>query len=144
MKRQLKASVQDFAASLGRVPQTRAFRGTRDTRPPGAGRPGQACSKSLVQNHADTSRLWTTDFDTRPDGAAVARIGYSRVSTLDQHPEVQSERLREAGCTRIFEDHGQSGAKASRPEWDRCLDRLEAGDTLVAVRLDRIGRSTKN
>ena len=74
----------------------------------------------------------------------MARIGYSRVSTLDQHPQVQSQRLRAAGCTRIFQDHGHSGAKASRPEWDRCLDRLEAGDTLVAVRLDRIGRSTKN
>jgi len=74
----------------------------------------------------------------------MARIGYSRVSTRDQHPEVQSQRLREAGCARIYEDHGQSGAKASRPEWDKCLDRLEKGDVLVAVRMDRIGRSTKN
>jgi DNA invertase Pin-like site-specific DNA recombinase len=74
----------------------------------------------------------------------MARIGYSRVSTRDQRPEVQSERLREAGCTRIFEDHGASGAKASRPEWDRCLDRLEHGDTLVCTKLDRVGRSVKN
>ena len=74
----------------------------------------------------------------------MAKIGYSRVSTRDQRPEVQSERLREAGCTRIFEDHGASGAKASRPEWDKCLDRLERGDVLYVVKLDRMGRSIRN
>lgn len=74
----------------------------------------------------------------------MAKIGYSRVSTRDQRPEVQSERLREAGCTRIFEDHGASGAKASRPEWDKCLDRLERGDVLYVVKLDRMGRSIWN
>jgi len=74
----------------------------------------------------------------------MTRIGYARVSTTDQHPEVQAERLGAAGCTRIYQDTGVSGAKASRPEWDKCLERLEPGDTLVAVRLDRIGRSVQN
>jgi len=74
----------------------------------------------------------------------MATIGYARVSTDDQHPEAQEERLKNAGCTRIYTDHGASGAKASRPEWDKCLERLEPGDTLVAVRLDRIGRSVRN
>ena len=44
----------------------------------------------------------------------------------------------------MYVDHGASGAKASRPEWDKCLDRLEPGDTLVCVKLDRIGRSVRN
>jgi DNA invertase Pin-like site-specific DNA recombinase len=74
----------------------------------------------------------------------MARIGYARVSTRDQHPEAQRERLEEAGCTRIYTDHGASGVKASRPEWDKCLDRLEKGDALVCVKLDRIGRSVRN
>jgi len=74
----------------------------------------------------------------------MALIGYARVSTDDQHPEAQEERLNAAGCTRIYTDHGASGAKASRPEWDKCRDRLEPGDTLVAVRLDRVGRSVRN
>ncbi len=39
---------------------------------------------------------------------------------------------------------GASGAKASRPEWDKCLARLDPGDTLVVVKLDRMGRSVRN
>lgn len=74
----------------------------------------------------------------------MTRFGYDRVSRIDQHPEAQAARLRDAGCERIFTDHGVSGARASRPEWDRCLDQLRQGDTLVTVRLDRIGRSLAN
>jgi len=61
-------------------------------------------------------------------------------------PENQRERLIAAGCDPdlIFEDHGASGAKASRPAWDACRSQLRAGDTLVSVRLDRIGRSVRN
>ncbi len=72
------------------------------------------------------------------------KIGYSRVSTSDQHPEAQADRLAADGCERVFTDHGVSGRKASRPEWDRCLEHLREGDTLVTVRLDRMGRSVRN
>lgn len=76
----------------------------------------------------------------------MAKVGYIRVSTTDQHPEAQRERLLAYGCdpALIFTDKGVSGAKASRPEWDRCLAQLRKGDVLVAVRLDRIGRSLRN
>ena len=37
-----------------------------------------------------------------------------------------------------------SGKLASRPQWDACLEYLREGDTLVAVKLDRIGRSLIN
>jgi DNA invertase Pin-like site-specific DNA recombinase len=76
----------------------------------------------------------------------MTRIGYVRVSTRDQHPEAQAVRLVAAGCDpqHIYTDHGVSGKLASRPEWDNCLRALRAGDTLVTVKLDRIGRSLKN
>jgi DNA invertase Pin-like site-specific DNA recombinase len=72
--------------------------------------------------------------------------GYVRVSTFDQHPEVQIERLIAAGVDTelIYVDKGQSGAKAKRPAWNRLLADMEPGDKLVAVRLDRIGRSVRN
>ena len=44
----------------------------------------------------------------------------------------------------IFTDHGVSGTRASRPGWDECLAKLRRGDTLVCVKLDRIGRSVTN
>lgn len=69
-------------------------------------------------------------------------IGYGRVSTRDQHPESQHDRLTAAGCTRIYIDKA-SGTLASRPEFDRALDALREGDVLVFTKLDRLGRSVK-
>ncbi len=67
-------------------------------------------------------------------------IGYARVSTAEQNPELQIDALRAAGCSRIFTDY-VSGTKTSRPELDRALDHLRPGDTLVVWKLDRLGRS---
>lgn len=71
----------------------------------------------------------------------MGMVGYARVSTLDQHPELQVDALEEAGCERIFTDHGVSGRTVSRPQLAACLDYVRAGDTLVVWKLDRLGRS---
>ncbi|UWU23023.1 recombinase family protein [Rhizobium sp. CB3060] len=71
----------------------------------------------------------------------MARIGYARVSTTDQHLDLQRDALRAAGCTRIFEDHGVSGAKSKRCGLSSVLRALRKGDVLVVWRLDRLGRS---
>ena len=46
----------------------------------------------------------------RTKGAAMALIGYARVSTESQHVDLQKDALRKAGCERVFEDI-ISGAK---------------------------------
>lgn len=74
----------------------------------------------------------------------MALIGYARVSTQDQHPEAQGDRLNAAECDRVFVDHGVSGKLARRPQLDACLSYVRSGDTLVIVRLDRLGRSVKH
>lgn len=71
-------------------------------------------------------------------------IGYARVSTKDQNPQLQIDALKAAGCTKIYQDIGVSGAKASRPGLDQALDQLREGDTLVVWRMDRLGRTTRN
>jgi DNA invertase Pin-like site-specific DNA recombinase len=73
----------------------------------------------------------------------MARYGYARVSTGDQHPEVQQERLTAAECARVFTDT-ISGTRARRPAWDKLLDLLQPGDELACIRLDRIGRSARH
>ncbi len=71
------------------------------------------------------------------------RIGYARVSTLDQNPNLQLEKLREAGCERLIVEKA-SGARADRPELTRLLrDMLREADTLVIWKLDRLARSLK-
>jgi DNA invertase Pin-like site-specific DNA recombinase len=72
------------------------------------------------------------------------RTGYARVSTTGQHTDGQEARLREAACEVVYTDHGITGKAAHRPEWDKCLAHLRAGDVLVTVKLDRIGRSLIN
>jgi DNA invertase Pin-like site-specific DNA recombinase len=76
------------------------------------------------------------------DGFAML-LGYARVSTEDQHLALQRAALKSAGCQRIYEEK-ISGAKRSRPELDRMLDQLRAGDVVVVSRLDRLARSTRN
>ena len=73
-------------------------------------------------------------------------IGYARVSTRQQSTDRQEVDLLAAGVRRddLYVDNGVSGARASRPDFDRALGALEAGDTLVITTLDRLGRSTQN
>lgn len=70
-------------------------------------------------------------------------IGYARVSTDDQHLDSQRAALLAFGCQRIYEEK-ISGAKRQRPELSKALDHLRDGDVLVATRLDRLARSTRD
>jgi DNA invertase Pin-like site-specific DNA recombinase len=71
----------------------------------------------------------------------MALVGYARISTVEgaQLLDRQRDALAQAGCARIFEDRA-SGARADRPGLAACLDFLRAGDVLVVLDLDRLGR----
>ena len=70
-------------------------------------------------------------------------IGYARVSTTEQDTALQRDSLQAAECQRIYEESA-SGSSKERPELQKCLDHLRAGDTLIVWRLDRLGRSLKD
>jgi len=68
------------------------------------------------------------------------RIGYARVSTVDQNLDLQRDALTRSGCVTIYEET-TSGTSSSRIELEHCRKALRSGDTLVVWRLDRLGRS---
>ena len=72
----------------------------------------------------------------------IVRIGYARVSTDKQGLAPQQDALRAARCEELHEDI-VSGVAAERPGLAAALGRLRAGDHLVVVRLDRLGRSLR-
>jgi DNA invertase Pin-like site-specific DNA recombinase len=70
-------------------------------------------------------------------------IGYARVSTQDQNPELQVDALEKAGSEQIFQEK-ITGKLRERPELSQCLRTLRKGDTLVVWKLDRLARSLKD
>lgn len=72
------------------------------------------------------------------------KYGYGRVSTDKdaQKFDRQEDQLREAGCERIFLER-ISGTSKNKPELEKLLSKLQSGDELVCVSIDRLGRSTQ-
>ncbi|WP_456305905.1 recombinase family protein [Gluconobacter kanchanaburiensis] len=68
------------------------------------------------------------------------RIGCARVSTEEQHLDLQRDALQQVDCHVTYEE-AASGKSGARPELDQCRKALRSGDTLVVWRLDRLGRS---
>jgi DNA invertase Pin-like site-specific DNA recombinase len=72
-------------------------------------------------------------------------IGYARVSTFDQHLDLQVDALKKAGCDEeaIYTDT-ISGAKTERPGLNDAISHLRKGDKLIVWKLDRLGRSLQH
>ncbi|EGQ7783900.1 TPA: recombinase family protein [Vibrio parahaemolyticus] len=72
-------------------------------------------------------------------------FAYCRVSTTEQTTENQVLAISRAGydirSNRVVSETISGGVKAmERPEFIRLVDRLEEGDSLVVLKLDRLGR----
>jgi len=69
-------------------------------------------------------------------------VGYARVSSVGQSLDLQIEKLKSYGCTKIYTEK-RSGMEQKRPELLKCLDFVrDSDDTLVITKLDRIARSS--
>lgn len=78
---------------------------------------------------------------TLPEPRQAFLIGYARVSMSDQNCMRQIEELERFGVQRadIFVDHA-SGKNMQRPGWEALWRDIRAGDTVVLLTLDRLGR----
>lgn len=74
----------------------------------------------------------------------MARIGYARVSTLDQDLDIQVDRLKGEGCEIVRAEKVSGASRDGRTELATILDFLRPGDELMVTRLDRLGRSTRD
>ena len=70
-------------------------------------------------------------------------IGYARVSTQDQNPQLQLDALAGVSCEEVFHETA-TGTLRERPELTACLRTLRKGDSLVVWKLDRLARSLKD
>ncbi len=74
-------------------------------------------------------------------------IGYMRVSKADgsQSTDLQRDALLAAGvdALKLYEDHA-SGKKDDRPQLASCLKGMNAGDTLLVWKPDRLGRDLRH
>jgi DNA invertase Pin-like site-specific DNA recombinase len=73
----------------------------------------------------------------------IVKIGYARVSTQDQNLDLQLKALKKADSRKIFREK-TSGFNRQRPEFQRMLDQLRPGDTVIVWKLDRLARSTRD
>ena len=86
---------------------------------------------------------------TAPSGLSAAPreehlIGYARVSTTGQDTATQEAKLKAAGCTIIRTETVSGGSRNGRNELASILDFIRPGDVLIVVKLDRLGRNTRD
>jgi DNA invertase Pin-like site-specific DNA recombinase len=74
----------------------------------------------------------------------MARIGYGRCSSVDQDYTSQQTRLREFGCDIVRVEKVSGKSREGRDELASIMDFIRDGDELCVVRLDRLGRSTRD
>ena len=74
----------------------------------------------------------------------MARIGYARVSTLDQDLDTQLARLKAEGCGIVRAEKVSGGSRDGRAELATVIEFLRPSDELVVTRLDRLGRDTRD
>ena len=71
------------------------------------------------------------------------RIGYIRVSSIEQNTESQKSLLGNVGMDKLFEEK-LSGKNTARPQLQMMLDYVREGDTVYVKDLSRLARNTKD
>lgn len=68
------------------------------------------------------------------------KIGYVRVSTIDQNEGRQIEAMKDDRVEKIYMDK-KSGKNFDRPEYQKMISEIKEGDVVVIHSIDRLGRN---
>jgi hypothetical protein len=74
----------------------------------------------------------------------MATYGYARVSSSDQSTDIQVQKLKAAGCQVVRTEKLSGKSREGRDQLATLLEFIGPGDVLVCVKLDRLGRSTRD
>ena len=99
--------------------------------------PGTACRNARIGTISGTIGAITA----APAYDNSVRIGYARVSTRAQEHRAQLDALGAAHCREVIVE--TAGTRGDRPKLREALGKLQAGDTLVIYKPDRVARSMK-
>ena len=69
------------------------------------------------------------------------KVGYARVSSMDQNLDRQLVEMKRAGAEKIFQEKLSGKSMTDRSELQKALDFLREQDVLVVESLDRLGRN---
>ena len=69
------------------------------------------------------------------------KVGYARVSSVDQNLDVQLETLKSFGCEKIYQEKVSGTSTQGRNKLKECIEFVREGDELVITRIDRLARS---
>jgi DNA invertase Pin-like site-specific DNA recombinase len=77
----------------------------------------------------------------RPAGSRL-NVGYIRVSTEDQNPQLQEDRIKAFGVDQVYKDI-DSGMNDERRAYKWLIEAIQRGDIgeVVVYRIDRLGRN---
>src|SRR3546814_11003075 len=73
----------------------------------------------------------------------MTRVGYARVSTIDQALDIKVARLKAAGCDILRSETGSGATRTGRTELETNMHFLRAAADMVVMRLDLLGCSTR-
>ena len=71
------------------------------------------------------------------------KIGYIRISTIDQSTARQEQLMEQLGVDEVYIDH-MSGKNTNRPELQKMLEYVRKGDTVIVESISRFARNTRD
>ena len=89
----------------------------------------------LITYHLHVSKI---------DGGIQMIYGYGRVSSKGQDLTAQLKQLTDYNCDKIYKEKISGRSKENRQEFNKLLETVKKGDTIVVTKLDRFARSTKD